>query len=79
MRYWVAQDLSAEHQSDLGFAMDLVRGAVSVITRNPFPLPGDHCLACPTRACRPDEMMRPANNAALIQSAGTTQARCSVA
>jgi hypothetical protein len=24
-------------------------------------VPGDHCMSCPTRACRPDDLVRPAN------------------
>jgi len=59
MHYWLTGDLSAEHRSDFAFATDVVRGAVGVISGFPFPLPGDHCLACPTRACRPDELVSP--------------------
>src|ERR1700678_72027 len=57
MHYWVARDLAPEPNPDRNFSTDVLLGAVSVATGNPFPLPGDHCLACPTRACRPDELV----------------------
>jgi hypothetical protein len=59
MHYWVERDLAAEHKIGLSFASDVLLGAVSSFTGNPFPLPGEHCLACPTRACRPDDLICP--------------------
>ena len=67
MHYWVSRDLSAEHQTDFGFAADVLHGAVGVVTGRPFPLPGDHCLSCPSRACRPDDMVRPPHTETLPQ------------
>ena len=61
MHYWVSSDLSAEHKVDREFAAEVLRGAVNVFTGPAFPAPGDHCLLCPTRACRPDDLVRPAN------------------
>jgi hypothetical protein len=58
MHHWVARDFSLEHKINYSFSRDVLLGAVSVITGNPFPLPGDHCSSCPTRACRPDELVR---------------------
>lgn len=59
LNYWVSQDLSAEHTPDYVFTRDVLLGAAGVVTGNPFPVPGDHCLSCPTRACRPDDLVRP--------------------
>ncbi|MGD0778318.1 MAG: hypothetical protein ABSC05_36515 [Candidatus Solibacter sp.] len=59
MHYWVSRDLSAEHTTDFGFAADVLHGAAGVVTGRPFPIPGDHCRSCPTRACRPDDLVRP--------------------
>ena len=59
MHYWLTGDLSAEHRPDLNFATDVVLGASSAITGSPFPQPGKHCLSCPTRACRPDDLACP--------------------
>jgi hypothetical protein len=61
MHYWIARDLSAEHRPERDFAEDVLRGAVSVVTGQPFPLPGDHCRSCPTRACRPDDPVQQSN------------------
>jgi hypothetical protein len=55
MHYWLSGDHSAEHRPGRSFANDVVLGAVGVITGNPYPIPGKHCLDCPSRACRPDE------------------------
>lgn len=54
MHYWVTRELSAEHKPDRAFATDVLLGAVSAFTGHPFPVPGEHCLSCPTLACRPD-------------------------
>jgi hypothetical protein len=59
MHYWVSSDLSAEHKLDREFAREVLRGAVNVYTGPAFPVPGDHCKLCPTRACRPDDLVRP--------------------
>ena len=56
MHHWVNRDLFAEHNADFGFATDVLLGAAGVVTGHPFPVPGDHCLSCPTRACRPDAL-----------------------
>jgi len=61
MHYWLTSDLSAEHKADREFAVEVLRGAVNVFIGPPFPVPGDHCMLCPTRACRPDDLVRPAN------------------
>jgi hypothetical protein len=55
LHYWVGRDLSAEHTADYGFTREVLLGAADVVRGYPFPLPGDHCLSCPTRGCRPDE------------------------
>ncbi len=52
MHYWVSQDLTALHQPDTGFASQALRGAVGAITGPPYPIVGEHCLACPTHHCR---------------------------
>jgi len=54
MHYWVTREQSAEHKPDRAFATDVLLGAVSAFTGHPFPVPGEHCLSCPTLACRPD-------------------------
>ena len=59
LHYWIAQDLQLEHRPDRPEAADVLEGAASVITGNPFPIPGPHCRTCPTRACRPDALVRP--------------------
>jgi hypothetical protein len=61
MHYWITSDLSAEHKLDRVFAAEALRGAVNVFTGPPFPVPGDHCMSCPTRACRPDDLVRTGN------------------
>jgi hypothetical protein len=67
MHYWVARDFHLEHKIDRNFSSDVLLGAVGVITGNPFPLPGEHCSSCPTRACRPDELIRlPASSTSII-------------
>jgi hypothetical protein len=70
MHYWVSRDLSAEHEPDREFATNVLLGAAGGVTGNPFPLPGDHCLSCPTRACRPDDLARPANTQHSVETAG---------
>ena len=55
MHYWVTRDLSAEHKLDRACAEEVLIGAASVVAGHPFPMPGDHCLYCPTRGCRPDD------------------------
>jgi hypothetical protein len=52
MHYWVSQYLAALHQPDAGFAGQALRGAAAAITGPPYPIAGEHCLACPTRNCR---------------------------
>ncbi|HXB68731.1 MAG TPA: hypothetical protein VNY05_10830 [Candidatus Acidoferrales bacterium] len=59
MHFWVTRDLSAEHKADYASAMNVLLGAAGVVTGYPFPVPGDHCLSCPTSACRPDDLVRP--------------------
>jgi len=54
LNYWVTRDLSAEHKPERAFATDVLLGAVGVVRGSPFPVPGEHCLSCPNRACRPD-------------------------
>ncbi|MGA2116341.1 MAG: hypothetical protein ABSH56_16490 [Bryobacteraceae bacterium] len=57
LHYWVDRDLAPEHKPDLRFATDVLLGAVTSVTGNPLPVPGKHCLSCPARACRPDELV----------------------
>ena len=61
MHYWITSDLSAEHKLDREFAAESLLGAVNAFTGPPFPVPSDHCTSCPTRACRPDDLVRPAD------------------
>jgi len=61
MHYWVSRDLLAEHTTEREFATDVLLGAVGVVTGAPFPVPGNHCRLCPTRACRPDDLVRPSD------------------
>jgi len=61
MHYWVSRDLSAEHITDREFATDVLLGAVGVVTGAPFPVPGEQCRLCPTRACRPDDLVGPSD------------------
>jgi hypothetical protein len=58
MHYWITSELSAEHRLDREFAAESLLGAVNAFTGPPFPVPGDHCTSCPTRACRPDDLVR---------------------
>ncbi|MEO8372992.1 MAG: hypothetical protein ABI806_27650 [Candidatus Solibacter sp.] len=58
MNYWVTRDLSAEHKANRQFSTNVLLGAVAVGTGYRYPIPGDHCLSCPTRSCRPDEALR---------------------
>jgi len=52
LHYWVNRDLSLNHSSHASFAADVLTGAAGVLAGHPFPIPGDHCRACSTRACR---------------------------
>jgi hypothetical protein len=52
LHYWVSQNLAAEYQPDPAFAGQVLIGATGVIAGRPFPRSGDHCLSCPTRACK---------------------------
>jgi len=51
LHYWVTQNLAALHEPEQGLARKVVTGAAGVLSGPPFPIPGDHCLSCPTRAC----------------------------
>jgi len=53
LHYWISPDLSAEHTPDREAATQVMLGAAGVLSGHPFPVPGAHCLSCPTRACHP--------------------------
>jgi hypothetical protein len=67
MHYWVSRNFSAEHKPDRQFCIDVLHGAVGAVTGPAFPVPGDHCLTCPTRACRPDDLIYSGRPESLIQ------------
>jgi hypothetical protein len=52
MNYWVTRDLSAEHWLASSLASDMLLGAAGVVAGHAFPVPGDYCKSCPTRACQ---------------------------
>jgi hypothetical protein len=54
LHYWVSRNIAAEQKPDQRFAANVLLGAAGVVTGQPFSILGDHCVSCPTQACRRD-------------------------